>query len=135
MKTSSTLYLGELRTENIHTRSGEKIITDAPIDNAGKGRYFSPTDLVATALTDCILTIAGLTASNHGFSIDGAKATTEKIMSKYPPRRIAEIFVEIDFSTANLNTKQQSIMKTIPEYCPVSLSLHPEIKQNINFIF
>jgi putative redox protein len=135
MHTIESKYIGDLRTENLHVRSGQKIITDAPIDNSGKGEAFSPTDLVATAVTDCILTIAGQAANSHGFSIQGAKAKTTKIMSQYAPRRIAEIYAEIDFSTCNLNEKQIRIIKIIPESCPVALSLHPDVKQNINFIF
>ncbi|MDR2010173.1 MAG: OsmC family protein [Bacteroidales bacterium] len=135
MITSETIYLGNLKTKNTHVNSGEQIITEAPVDNGGTGGAFSPTDLVATAVADCIFTIAGLTAKNSGFSIDGAKAKTQKIMSQYPPRRIAEIYVEFDFSMCNLDTKQQTIIRRIPEICPVALSLHPDIKQNINFIF
>ena len=135
MITSETIYLGDLKTQNTHVRSGEKIVTEAPVDNGGNGNYFSPTDLVATAVTDCIFTIAGQTAQNYGFSIDGARAKTQKIMSQYPPRRIAEIYVEFDFSMCNLDEKQCTIIRRIPEICPVALSLHPDIKQNINFIF
>lgn len=135
MITSETTYTGNLKTVNTHLRSGQKIITDAPIDNGGNGEYFSPSDLVATALTDCIFTIMGLTAKQYGFSIDGAKAKTEKIMSQYSPRRIVEIFVEFDLSMCVFNEKERIIIKRIPEICPVSLSLHPDIKQNINFIF
>jgi uncharacterized OsmC-like protein len=135
MHTSETTYLGKLRTENIHIRSGQKIITDAPVDNNGKGEAFSPTDLVATALCDCILTIAGMMAAQHGFSIDGAKAKTEKTMSQNPPRKISGINIEFDFSMCDLNGKQKMLIEKIPAICPVSLSLHPEINQNINFIF
>lgn len=135
MIVSKTIYQGKLRTLNTHVRSGQQIVTDAPVDNNGKGEAFSPTDMVATALCDCILTIAGIIAEQHGFSIDGAKATTTKVMAKYPPRRIAEIYIEIDLSSAQLNEKQRRIISGVPDICPVSLSLHPEIKQNINFIY
>lgn len=135
MHTIETIYKGELRTENVHLMSGQKIITDAPVDNSGKGEAFSPTDLVAVAVTDCILTIAGILANQQAFSINGAKAKTTKIMSSGSPRRIAEIYVEIDLSAANLNEKQRRIISGIPEYCPVALSLHQDIKQNVNFIF
>jgi len=130
-----TIYLGNFKTENKHIRSGEIIITDAPVDNGGNGEYFSPTDLIATAVTDCVFTIAAQTAKNYGFSIDGARAKTDKIMTHYPPRRIAEIYVEFDFSMCSLDAKQQTIIKRIPEICPVALSLHPDIKQNVSFIF
>ncbi len=127
--------MGNLKTRNTHVNSGEQITTEAPVDNGGTGGYFSPTDLVATAVADCIFTIAGLSAKSYDFSIDRATAKTHKIMSQYPPRRIAEIYIEFDFSMCNLDAKQQTIIRKIPEICPVALSLHPDIKQNINFIF
>ncbi|HNQ69271.1 MAG TPA: OsmC family protein [Bacteroidales bacterium] len=135
MHTSETIYLGNLRTENIHVRSGQKVVTDAPIDNKGKGECFSPTDLVATGLCNCILTIAGMAAEEHGFSITGAKAKTTKIMAQEPLRKIAEIQIEFDFSMCNLNKKQQIIIEHVPSLCPVSLSLSTDVKQKISFKF
>ncbi|MDD3740502.1 MAG: OsmC family protein [Bacteroidales bacterium] len=135
MHTSETVYLGNLRTENTHVRSGQKVITDAPIDNKGKGECFSPTDLVATGLCNCILTIAGMAAQEHGFSIVGAKAKTTKIMAQEPLRKIAEIIIEFDFSVCELNKKQQSIVEHVPALCPVSLSLGTDVKQTISFKF
>ncbi|MFO7862362.1 MAG: OsmC family peroxiredoxin, partial [Salinivirgaceae bacterium] len=84
--TVHTKYLGHLRTEAEHVRSGNKIITDAPVDNRGKGEYFSPTDMLATSLTSCIFTIMGIKAGDAGFSIEGATANTWKIMSENPRR-------------------------------------------------
>lgn len=135
MHTIETKYLGELRTENKHVRSGSTIITDAPIDNKGRGEAFSPTDLVATAVCDCILTIAGIMAEERNFSIEGAKATVTKIMAKTGVRRISEVIVDADFSMCNLSEKHKAIIRKIPDSCPVALSLHPEIKQTINFKF
>ena len=135
MHTSETIYTGDLRTTNTHVRSGEKIITDAPIDNKGKGEAFSPTDLVATGLCNCILTIAGQAAQEHGFSINGATGKTTKIMAQLPLRRIAEIVIEYDFSMCVLSDRQKKIIEKVPSLCPVSLSLHSEIKQTINFKF
>lgn len=135
MCTSKTVYSGNLRTLNTHVRSGMQILTDAPIDNKGKGEAFSPTDMVATALCACILTIAGQAANEHGFSIDGATAKTTKIMAQLPMRRIAEIKIEFDFSICSLNDKQRKIIEKVPSICPVSLSLHPDIKQTISFKF
>jgi len=135
MHTSETIYLGNLRTENIHVRSGQRVITDAPIDNKGKGECFSPTDLVATGLCNCILTIAGMAADEHNFSIVGAKAKTTKIMAQEPLRKIAEIIIEFDFTMCSLNNKQQMIIKHVPSLCPVSLSLSPDVKQTISFKF
>jgi uncharacterized OsmC-like protein len=135
MHTSETIYLGNLRTENIHIRSGQRVVTDAPIDNKGKGECFSPTDLVATGLCNCILTIAGMAAEEHGFSIIGAKAKTTKIMAQAPLRKIAEIQIEFDFSMCSLNKKQQQIIEHVPALCPVSLSLSSDVKQKISFKF
>ncbi|MDD2634743.1 MAG: OsmC family protein [Bacteroidales bacterium] len=133
MHTSETIYTGNLRTENLHLQSGQVIITDAPLDNKGKGEAFSPTDLVATGLCNCILTIMGITAQEHGFSIDGAKAKTTKIMAQLPLRRIAEIIIVYDFSMCKLTDKQITLIKNVPNLCPVSLSLDKEVKQNISF--
>ncbi len=135
MCTAKTVYLGNLRTLNTHVRSGMQIITDAPIDNKGNGEAFSPTDIVAIALCSCILTISGQAAKEHNFSIDGVTAKTTKIMAQLPLRRIAEIIIEFDFSMCHLNEKNQNIIKKIPSICPVSLSLHPDIKQTIHFKF
>lgn len=133
MHSSETVYTGNLRTENKHIRSGQVVITDAPIDNKGKGEAFSPTDLVATGLCNCILTIMGITAQEHGFSIDGAKAKTTKIMAQLPLRRIAEIIIEYDFTMCTLTDKQIALIKKVPSLCPVSLSLSKEVKQSISF--
>lgn len=135
MHTSETIYTGNLRTLNKHIRSGQEIVTDAPIDNKGKGEAFSPTDLVATGLCNCILTIAAQAADEHGFSILGATGKTTKIMAQLPLRRIAEIVIEYDFSMCNLSPKQKMIISKVPSLCPVSLSLHPDVKQSISFKF
>jgi len=135
MHTSETTYTGNLRTENLHLRSGQVIVTDAPIDNKGKGEAFSPTDLVATGLSNCILTIMGITSQEHGFSINGAKAKTTKVMAQLPLRRIAEIIVEYDFSMCSLTEKQQLLITKVPSLCSVSLSLSTDVKQSISFNF
>ena len=96
MATVETIYLGGLRTEATHVQSGTKILTDAPTDNHGKGEAFSPTDLVATALGSCMMTIMGIAAQTHGIDIDGTKLHITKIMSA-SPRRIGEIVVEVHF--------------------------------------
>jgi len=135
MATAKTVYLGSLRTENTHLQSGSVIVTDAPVDNKGKGEKFSPTDLVATALCDCMLTIMGIAAQEHGFTIDGAKAEITKVMSAMPPRRISKVVINIDLSMCTLNEKQKRMLQAVPPLCPVSLSLHPEIIQEVNFTF
>ncbi|MFO8235319.1 MAG: OsmC family protein [Bacteroidales bacterium] len=134
METYKITYTGNLRTEIIHERSGTKILTDAPVDNRGKGEYFSPTDLVSSALCSCIFTIMGITAREHNFSIDGAIATTNKIMQN-DPRRIQEIQIEYDFTNVDLTRKQQELLKTLVHASPVPRSLHPDIKQNITLKF
>ena len=91
-----TTYLGSLRTEIEHIQSGNKVITDAPLDNHGKGEYFSPTDLFASSLGSCMLTIMGLAAQTHGFNIDGTRVEIEKTMGTNP-RRVVRIDVDIYF--------------------------------------
>jgi len=93
METAKTKYLGNLRTEIVHVRSGSVITTDAPVDNKGKGENFSPTDMVASALGSCIFTIMGIAAREHSFSIDGATCSITKVMAENP-RRIGEIRIE-----------------------------------------
>ena len=91
-----TTYLGNLRTEILHEQSGNKIITDAPLDNHGKGEYFSPTDIFASSLASCMLTIMGISAQSYGFNIDGTTVEIEKEMAANP-RRVARIVVDITF--------------------------------------
>jgi putative redox protein len=135
MITSKTSYLGSLRTVNTHVRSGSKIITDAPLDNKGKGEAFSPTDLVATALCDCMLTIMGIAAEERGFSINGASGEITKIMSSTGSRKIQEIVINLDLSMCELTDSQRKLLTAIPSSCPVALSIHPEIKQNVSIKF
>ncbi len=127
-QTVKTVYLGDLRTEATHLQSGNKLITDAPTDNHGKGEFFSPTDLLATSLGSCILTIMGIKAQANGFSIDGATVNTWKIMSENP-RRVAEVKMEFDFSMCNLTDKDKKILEQLVKVSPVPLSLHDETKQ------
>jgi len=133
-ETIRTTYTGQLRTEAVHVRSGNKLITDAPVDNHGKGETFSPTDLLATSLASCIFTIMGIKAEAAGFSIDGATAKTWKIMSENP-RRVAEVKIEYDFSMCDLTDKQKRLLEGLVKVSPVPLSLHPETNQNVNIKF
>ena len=107
MATVETIYMGELRTEATHIRSGIKLFTDAPPDNQGKGEYFSPTDLVAAALGSCMITIMGIAARTHNFNIDGTKLVITKVMTQEPPRRIAEIIIELTFPSVNYSEKEK----------------------------
>jgi putative redox protein len=135
MITVETIYSGELRTEATHLRSGTKLTTDAPIDNQGKGEYFSPTDLVATALGSCMVTVMGIAARTHNFSINGAKLAITKVMTQEPPRRIGEIIVELTFPAMNYSDKEKKILEHVVKTCPVALSLHPDVKQSVKLIY
>jgi putative redox protein len=134
MPTSQVIYLGELRTSAKHLRSGNEIITDAPVDNQGKGEAFSPTDLVATAFGSCMLTIIGLAAETHNFDITGTKLEITKVMAENP-RRISEVIIEFTLPHKNYTVKEKHIIENSARTCPVSQSLHPDIKQTINFNF
>lgn len=130
METTRTRYTGDLRTEMVHVRSGSKVVTDAPPDNKGKGEYFSPTDLVASALGSCILTIMGIAAREHNFSIDGTTCAITKIMAENP-RRIGEIRIEFDMTSNSYSDKQKKILEYCVRTCPVALSLSEKLVQNV----
>lgn len=129
--TSTVTYQGELRTTAIHLQSNSRLITDAPIDNHGKGEAFSPTDLVATALASCMLTIMGIKADDLQVDLSGSHADVTKVMSANP-RRIAEIHIDI-YVTCSLSDKQQKLLEAAAHTCPVSQSLHPETQQIVAF--
>ena len=133
MTTSVVYYSGDLRTESEHLQSGNKIITDAPIDNEGKGEGFSPTDLVATSLANCMLTIMGIVARRHKVNIDGTRADVEKIMGT-EPRRITEIQIEFYFP-GNYDSKTKTILEKAALNCPVAKSLAESLQQSIGFNF
>ena len=133
-ETTRTTYIGELRTEATHVQSGNKLITDAPLDNKGKGEAFSPTDLLATSLGSCMLTIMGIAAREHGFNIDGTKVKIWKIMNSNP-RRVGEIKIELTFPKNNYSEKEKKFIEKAAYTCPVNLSLHPELKKTILFNF
>ena len=110
-------YKGELRTEAVHLKSGKTIITDAPIDNQGKGEAFSPTDLVATALGSCMITIMGIVAEREGIILNGTTAEVEKVMAT-SPRRIGEVKIKIKF-IQKLNRDQKDKLERAAKSCPV----------------
>jgi uncharacterized OsmC-like protein len=132
MTTVKTVYLGDLRTENEHLQSGNKIITDAPTDNQGKGEAFSPTDLLATALGNCIMTIMGIKARDNGIDIRGTEIEITKIMAS-SPRRVAEVVVEFTFPKKNYTVEEKKLIESVAGTSPVPLSLHPDLKQTIKF--
>ena len=131
MSTAIVTYLGNLRTQNKHLRSGNTYITDAPIDNNGKGEAFSPTDTVATGLANCMLTVMGIKARDLAIDLSGATATVTKTMAANP-RRISKI--EITFTIqAVVSEKHQKILENTANTCPVHYSLHPDIEKLIAF--
>jgi uncharacterized OsmC-like protein len=131
-ETTKTIYLGELRTRATHVRSGQEIITDAPPDNKGKGEAFSPTDLLATSLGSCMITIMGIAAREHRFDLDGTTARIWKIMESNP-RRVGEVRIELTFPAKNYSEKEKKIIERSAFTCPVYLSLHPDLKKTITF--
>ena len=132
MPTIKTKYLGDLRTENIHVQSGNKVITDAPCDNQGKGEYFSPTDLLATSLGGCILTIMGIKARDNNIDIVGTELDVTKIMAS-GPRRVAEVVIEFNFPQKGYSADEKKLIESVAGISPVPLSIHPELKQTIKF--
>jgi uncharacterized OsmC-like protein len=132
MATIKTIYLGELRTENEHLQSGNKVISDAPTDNQGKGEYFSPTDLLATALGSCIMTIMGIKARDAGIDIVGTEVEVTKIMAS-DPRRVAEVIVQFNFPDKTYSGEEKQFIESVAGISPVPLSLHPDLKQTVIF--
>ncbi len=132
MATISAKYLGDLRVECTHAQSGTKIITDAPVDNHGKGQAFSPTDLCATALGACAMTIIGLYAQNHGVDVTGAEMEITKSMSA-DPRRIGKVEVIFTMPDRPYSEKEKIVMERAAHTCPVHLSLHPDVEQVFTF--
>ena len=132
MPTVKTVYTKELRTEAEHVKSGTVILTDAPVDNHGKGEAFSPTDLLAASLGSCMLTLVGIAARAHGFNIDGTRLSVNKIMAE-KPRRVAALEVLIDFPKGDYPENERRIIEHAALTCPVALSLHPDIRQDVKF--
>lgn len=132
--TSTIIYRGDLRTEATHTHSGVTITTDAPVDNQGKGECFSPTDLLATSLGCCMVTIMGIAARTHGFNIDGTKIDVQKVMGTNP-RRVVEVIIDLYFPHNNYSAKELKLLEASAKECPVAQSLHPDLKQTIRFHF
>ncbi|HEY6975988.1 MAG TPA: OsmC family protein [Chitinophagaceae bacterium] len=131
--TSQIIYKGELRTEAMHLQSGTVIETDAPTDNQGKGEKFSPSDLLATSLGNCMMTIMGIKARNMNIDLNHTKINVSKIM-KADPRRVGEIDVEFHFPGGlQLNEKQQAILENAALTCPVAKSIHPDIILDVKF--
>ena len=129
--TSKVIYLGDLRTQCEHLQSGNKMITDAPLDNQGKAEAFSPTDTVATALASCMFTIMGIKARDMSLDLQNSYAEVTKTMAS-SPRRISKIGIDF-FLPPDLSEKDKTILENAAKTCPVIYSLHPEIEKEIKF--
>ena len=134
MATIETVYLGNLRSEATHLQSGNKLITDAPLDNKGRGEAFSPSDLLATALGSCMLTIMGMAAREQNIDMDGTTCSITKIMAS-EPRRVGEVQITFNFPAGDYSEKVKTILKRAAHNCPVSKSLHPDLLENLVFSF
>jgi uncharacterized OsmC-like protein len=133
MATARVTYLGNLRTSCEHLASGTKILTDAPIDNQGKGEAFSPTDLVATSLASCMMTIMGIYCQTHGINFESCDATVEKLMGS-GPRRIEKVVVNMDLSGNDWDEHTLKKVIMAGRACPVALTLEGNVELEFNFI-
>ena len=134
MSTVKSSYQGNLRTEAVHLKSGNTIITDAPTDNHGRGEAFSPTDLTCASLGSCMMTIIGIRAQKHSISLEGLTADITKHMSSQP-RKIAKIEVALRLESTDATEEQLEMLKEAARTCPVALSLNPDIEQVVSFTF
>lgn len=135
MTKMKSVYLGDLRVESEHLPSGTRLRTDAPVDNAGKGASFSPTDLCAVALANCILTTMGIFAAQKGIDIQGAEAEAEKVMSSEPPRRIAEIRVRVQMPSKGYSDKEKLTLERAAHTCAVHNTLQNALKIDLNIVW
>ena len=131
MSTSKVTYLGDLRTECEHLKSGSTYITDAPTDNNVKGEAFSPTDTVATGLANCMLTMLGIKARDLEVDLKGTTAVVTKTMAA-DPRRISKIEVVMELPS-NITDRSRKILENTARTCPVHYSLHPDIERIVTF--
>lgn len=132
MATIETVYEGGLRTRATHMASREMLVTDAPVDNRGRGEAFSPTDLLSASLGSCMLTIMGIAAESHQLNLEGTRVEITKVMAANP-RRVAEIHVEFFMPPHSFGDHARRILEKAAETCPVALSLHPDLKQVLMF--
>ena len=132
--TSTVVYNGDLRTTLTHLKSGDHFETDAPTDNNGKGERFSPTDLLATSLATCMITVMGIKARTMGFDLNDIKIEVLKIM-KPEPRRVSgiELTFHIPDTLKDIDEKTKAILKHTGDTCPVMKSIHPDIEVKINW--
>lgn len=129
---STVEYIGQLRCSSTHHRSGQVIETDAPTDNQGKGMKFSPTDLLATSLANCMLTVMGIRTQQMNGSLDGSSADVYKIMAS-DPRRVKKIVVHLNLKGSGFDPKQREVLEVVGRTCPVALSLNADLEQELHF--
>lgn len=132
--TAKIVYKGGLRTEAIHLGSGNTLLTDAPKDNHGKGEAFSPTDLLATSLGCCMISIMGIVAMKNGFAFEHGQVEITKIMEANP-RRVGEVIVKLIMPNGNFTEEQKKMLETAALNCPVAKSLSSELKQTVSFVY
>lgn len=129
-------YLGDLHCEAVHGPSGMRLVTDAPLDNGGKGEAFSPTDLTATALGTCLMTIMGLVARRHGWDLAGTRVRVIKEMTSVPLRRIGALHATISVPPGRVaSPSDRAVLERAAETCPVRQSLHPDVAVTMAFEF
>jgi len=132
--TVSVRYEGDLHCSAVHGPSGERLITDAPTDNRGRGEHCSPTDLVGTSIGTCMLTIMGIAAQDKGFAMEGARAEVVKEMSAVPRRHISRLGVTITLP-ATLDQRARRVLEAAARGCPVCASLGPDTKVDLAFVY
>jgi uncharacterized OsmC-like protein len=137
MKTAKVVYLENLMAVSTHLASGETLITDAPVDNMGKGSAFSPTDLCATSLASCMITTLGIYANNHQLVLGQMEAEVQKIMAS-DPRRISGIDIQLRIGLSNEQMQDDHLkvlLSRVARACPVARSLHPDLVQQVDISF
>ena len=134
MDTAHITYLGDLRTEALHVRSGQHFHTDAPVDNKGRGEAFSPTDLLATSLAACMITTMDIVARDKGIALRGLKARVVKHMAANP-RRVQRVEVHLEMEGSGLSVAERELMERTAHGCPVAVSLHPDLVQDVHFSY
>jgi len=134
MDTARVIYLGGLRNEATHLRSGEVIVTDAPPDNKGRGEAFSPTDLLSTSLACCMMTLMGIAAQEKDIALTGLSARVVKHMAS-GPRRVSRIEVHLELDGAALGPRERTILEHAARTCPVALSLREDLEQDVRFTY
>lgn len=134
MVTSTVEYLGNLRTKCTHLQSGMEIVTDAPVDNNGKGEAFSPTDLAATAYASCMITIIGIFCEANGLHFKHAKAQVQKVMGSNP-RRISKVVIEMDLSGNNWSDTDAEKVIRAGKNCPVAKTFSEGVEIEFSFSY